>query len=742
MKKIILLLLILAGFITKNYSQFKITGTISDSKTHQTLPNASIFIPELNIGVISDLNGNYTLENIPNGKYDVKFSYIGYFDLIKNLSEKNNILQLNISLNPKSPICLNQVVITAGTYSTQDETAIKIETINKKDIEGFGGISLIKDLSRIPGIDAVSKGNGIATPIIRGLSTSNILVLNNGVKMQNFQFSVNHPYLIDEFGVERIEVVKGPASLLFGSNAVGGALNMIKESPAPKSTIKTDVNMNYNSNTQGLVTNVGVKSTPGNYFFGLRAGIKSHKDYIDGNGKIVPNSRFNAKSFKIFTGFNAKNLVSKLFVDYNLMKLGLSVPPAFKLFSGNDRTNNYWYQDLSNILISTKNVLYLGKIRNELNINYQTNNRKLFETPDISEEFKTVDMLLNTWTYELKTSKPFGDHKMIFAFQGLNQNNKNSNAPEHVLPDFSIYDLAGMGLVQLNFMKKLHTQIGIRYDFRHINIKKQEHVHQDINKNFQNLSFSMGLTGILSHKVLIRSNIASGFRTPSIAELSQEGGHGARYELGNPNLAPQRNIEGDLSLHIHNTKTVLEFSGFYNYINKYIYLSPTDETSIHGLPVFKYLQDNAKLYGFETNFGFFPASWMNFSFAYNYLVAKKNNDSYLPLIPQNKLRGNISFSKSFDKKQLKDFSFEIESIYAFVKNNHHIAESNTPAYNIYNLSAVQTLAFNRQKIKISAKINNLFNTTYIDHISTLKGLGYYEIGRNINIGIKIILDKH
>ncbi len=572
MKKIILLLLIIAGFTTKNYSQFKITGTISDSKTHQTLPNATIFIPELNKGVVADLNGNYTLENIPNGKYEVKFSYIGYANLIKNISGKDNSVHMNISLNPESPVCLNQVVITAGTYSTQDETAIKIETINKKDIEGFGGISLIKDLSRIPGIDAVSKGNGIATPIIRGLSTSNILVLNNGVKMQNFQFSVNHPYLIDEFGVERIEVVKGPASLLFGSNAVGGALNMIKESPAPKGSIKTDINMNYNSNTQGLVTNVGVKSTPGNYFFGLRAGLKTHKDYIDGNGKIVPNSRFNAKSFKIFTGYNAKNLVSKLFVDYNLMKLGLSVPPAFKLFTDNDRTNNYWYQDLSNILVSTKNVLYLGKFRNELNINYQTNSRKLFETPDISEDFKTVDMLLNTLTYELITSKPFGNHKMIFAFQGLNQNNKNSNAPEHVLPDFSLYDLAGMGLVQLNFMKKIHTQIGIRYDFRQINIKKQEHIHQDINKNFQNLSFSMGLTGNLSHKVLIRSNIASGFRTPSIAELSQEGGHGARYELGNPNLDPQRNIEGDLSLHIHSTKTVLEFSGFYNYINKYIYL--------------------------------------------------------------------------------------------------------------------------------------------------------------------------
>jgi len=740
MKKIIITVFICAIAMNSAFTQFDITGVIRDSKTKEPLPNAGIYIQELSKGTVADGEGKFILKNIPSGNHKIKFSYLGYSDEVKEVQGNSGLVSLDISLNPESSFCLNQVVITGGTYSTQDETAIKIETLNKKDIEGFGGVSLIKDLSRIPGIDAVSKGNGIATPIIRGLSTNNILVLNNGVKMQNFQFSVNHPYLIDEFGVEKIEVVKGPASLLFGSNAVGGALNFIKESPATKGAIKTDINMNYNTNTQGIITNVGVKATPGNFFYGVRAGLKSHRDYTDGEGRFVPNSRFNNQSFKAFTGYNTKKFTSKIFFDYNKMKLGLTVPPAIKLFKENSRKNEFWYQDLSNILISSKNVFYAGNFRNELNVNYQTNNRKLFENPDGKEVFNTVDMLLNTLTYEAKTTKTFGRNKFVFAIQGLSQSNKNSDVPEHVLPDFKLDDIAGVGILQLNYKKKIHAQFGVRYDIRKINIYKQETVKTPIKKNFQNISFSMGLTADISKHILLRSNVASGFRTPSIAELSQDGGHGARFEVGDPTLEPQRNIEGDLSMHYHSRKSIFEISGFYNKINNYIYLTPTDKTSLHGLPVYEYTQDIANLYGIETNFGYFPLKWLKFNLAYNFLVAKKQDNSYLPLIPQNKLRSSISVTMPLNKKYLKDLSFEIEGIHAFEKNKYHWAETSTPAYSVFNLSFVQSMIFNRNTVKINAKINNVLNTTYIDHISTLKGLGYYEIGRNVNIGVKILLN--
>jgi len=736
-KYIIIVLLFIASF---SYAQFELSGTITDSKTNETLPNATVYFPSLNRGTTADINGKYLLKNIPSGKYKVKFSFLSYMDMVKEISGDKGKVVMNVQMDPESPICLQQVIITAGTYSTQDETAIKIETLDKKDIEGFGGVSLIKDLARIPGIDAISKGNGIATPIIRGLSTTNILVLNNGVKMQNFQFSVNHPYLIDEFGVEKIEIVKGPASLLFGSNAVGGALNMIKESPALKNKYKSDINFIFNSNTQGYVTNAGVKVSPGNMFFGLRAGTKNHKDYIDGNGNVVPNSRFNEKSIKFFTGISKDNFVSKLFVDYNMMKLGLTVPPAIKVFTENSRKNEFWYQDLSNVLISSKSILYLNDFRNEVNINFQTNNRKLYETPNSIDDFNTVDMLLNTWTYEAKTIKKIGEHNLIAAFQGLSQKNQNADVPEHVLPDFTLDDYAILGLFQLNYYKKFHSQLGLRYDIRHINIPLQETVKNNINKNYQNISYSAGFTVDLSNYLLLRSNLASGYRTPSIAELSQDGGHGARYEIGNINLVPQRNYEGDISLHFHNPKIRFELSAFYNKINDYIFLSPTPDTSSNGLPVFKYLQTNATLYGYETSIGIFPTKWMNISLAYNYLNAQKNNGDYLPLIPQNKLRANISFIQRLKNKIFKTIEMDIDGLYAFDQTQHDIYETDTPAYKLINISFSQKINIKEQQMKFNIKINNIFNSSYIDHISTLKGLGYYNIGRNISFGLKVILN--
>lgn len=742
MKNNILTLIIIYLSILSVNAQFNIEGKIRDSKTGETLANANIYFPDIKKGTVADIDGDYILRNIPSGTHKLKISYLSYSTKTIKIEGQNQTLKYDITLDPESSVCLHQVIVTAGIYSTQDETAIKIETLNKKDIEGLGGISLIKDLTRIPGIDAISKGNGISTPIIRGLSTSNILVLNNGVKMQNFQFSTNHPYMIDEFGVEKIEVVKGPASLLFGSNAVGGALNFIKESPASIGQTKSDLNFSYNSNTQGISSNVGVKTTPGKMFFGIRAGLKTHRDYIDGGNNIVPNSRFNEKSGKFFTGINNKNSTSKLYIDYNQMNLGLTIPPAIKLFENNDRKNKNWYQNLSNLLISSKNIFHFGKYKNEININYQTNNRKLFESPSNETRFKTVDMLLNTLTYELKTNKSFKQKNFIFSIQGLSQKNVNNDAPKHILPDFKLNDIAGMGLVQLNFRNNFHSQFGIRYDLRKIQIPEQETIKKEINKTYQNFSYSLGSTFNLSKHILLRTNIASGYRTPSIAELSQDGSHGSRYEIGNINLLPQRNYEGDLSMHYHSKKIKVELSGFYNKINNYIFLSPAGDKTEKGLPIYKFMQSDASLYGFESNLGYFPTESINLSTSYNYLVAKKENGEYLPLIPQNKLRTSISYFKNMNLKYLKQIAFNIESSYAFEKNNIHPSETITDSYNVYNVSISQQLSIKSQKIKLNFKINNVLDEKYLDHISTLKGLGYYEIGRNINIGIKINFNNY
>ena len=114
----------------------------------------------------------------------------------------------------------------------------------ERDIDRmFADPSFIEALTDVPGVAMISKGPGVGTPVIRGLSLSNILFLNNGVPMQNFQFSENHPFMVDDNGIERVEIIKGPASLLYGSGAVAGVVNIIKESPAPDGKIMGDFNL-------------------------------------------------------------------------------------------------------------------------------------------------------------------------------------------------------------------------------------------------------------------------------------------------------------------------------------------------------------------------------------------------------------------------------------------------------------------------------------------------------------------
>jgi len=208
---------------SQNYS---VEGTIVD-ENNNSLIGANIYIPNLERGAVSDNQGYFKINKIPIGKYKIEISFLGYESYIRIIDiSSTKETKLKIQLKP-NVLQSQEVVISGGVYSTQHENAIKIESLNSNKIQNLGNPNIYQAISKIPGVDFISKGEGISTPVIRGLSTSNILVLNDGIRMENYQFSENHPYLIDEFGVSSIEIVKGPASLLFGSDAIGGVLNFI-----------------------------------------------------------------------------------------------------------------------------------------------------------------------------------------------------------------------------------------------------------------------------------------------------------------------------------------------------------------------------------------------------------------------------------------------------------------------------------------------------------------------------------
>jgi len=724
------------------FAQNRVKGRVTDKTNNEALPFASVYLPKQSRGTITEKDGEFVLTNLPKGELKIQFSYVGYKTIIRTIFIENTEAILNVEMET-AILQAEEVVISGGTYSTQHENAIKIDLIKSKDIVSIGTPTFIEVLANVPGVDMIAKGTGVAKPVIRGLSMTNILMLNNGVKMESFQFSENHPFIIDEFGIDRVEIIKGPASLLYGSDAVGGVINVIKEKPAPAGKTLGDYNMQYHSNTQGVVSNLGVKGSSEKYFWGLRGGAKSHTDYRDGNGDYVPNTRFNEYSFKVNAGINRSFALFRLYYDYNQPKLGMCVGDAVPLTTENGRKNKLWYQDLTNHIISTRNTLFLGKYKIDLNAAYQMNNRRL-QTDKNMPSFEMVDMDLNTFSYEVKTYMPSTeDSEYIVGLQGAIKTNRNNEAPNHVLPDADVNDFSVFGLAQYTFFEKLIAKAGIRYDFRSISTEAETN-KEAVNTAYGNVSASIGATYAVNKNVLLRTNFASAYRTPNIAELTQNGMHGARYEQGNPELKTQRSYEADLSIHFHSEYVMVDIAGFYHSINDYIFIAPTDDTIASGDKIYRYSQTNSEIYGSELTIDVLPFNWLNLKTSYAYLIGKQDDGSNLPFIPQNKLRFELKFQKQ-ESAFLKNTYFKVGGLFAAKQKHPAMFETETDSYYLLNSGIGTDIKWANQLVSLSVQLNNLLNETYIDHLSTLKGMGYYNIGRNINVNLKIplrIYEKH
>jgi len=256
--------------------------------------------------------------------------------------------------------------------------------------------------------------------------------------------------------------VKGPASLLYGSDAIGGVLNFVKEKPAPADKIIGDYQMQLYSNTLGMNNSLGMKGSSENIFGGFRIGYKTHADYLQGGGDYVPNSRFNEMTFNANAGYTGKIGTFKLFYDYFKQDLGMTVPDVIPLITERGRKNENWYQDLEHQLVSSQNSLFLGKFKWNINAAYQNALRKLQTTLEVP----FVEMNLNTFTYESKLYLPSNDKsEYIIGLQGMSQNNRNlNNRPSQFLPDANINNIGLLGLVQYNFFNKLKIQSGLRFD--------------------------------------------------------------------------------------------------------------------------------------------------------------------------------------------------------------------------------------------------------------------------------------
>lgn len=419
----------------------------------------------------------------------------------------------------------------------------------------------------------------------------------------------------------------------------------------------------------------------------------------------------------------------------------MTVPQVLPLITERGRQTDYWYQDLTHQLLSSQNSLYFGNFKWETNAAYQTALRKLTGTTDVP----MVEMQLNTFTYETKLSLPSNKKsEYIVGIQGMSQNNRNlNNRVSQFLPNANVNNVGFLAMAQRCFFDKLRLQGGLRFDIYNtetfaLGQEGETNYHAAVSKYFSNLNGSFGATFSPTEKIMIRANFAKGFRAPNLSELTSNGMHGNRFEVGNENLLPENSFETDASMHYHGVFFSFDLAVFYNKINNYIYIAPTADTTTSGLTVYRFSQSNATLYGGEAGLHFHPVSipWLHLKGSYAAVIGKQENGDYLPFIPAHKFRYELSVKRDKLGFLLNPY-LKLSALTALEQNHPSPFETITKGYTLVNIGAYSDIRIAKQKMVVGLSVNNLFDTQYIDHLSTLKAMNYYNPGRNISLSLHI-----
>jgi iron complex outermembrane receptor protein len=356
-----------------------------------------------------------------------------------------------------------------------------------------------------------------------------------------------------------------------------------------------------------------------------------------------------------------------------------------------------------------------------------------------------IDMRLSTLSYEAKLYLPSTEKsEYIIGFQGFNQENKNiPGAEEILLPDANTGNYGIFTLLQYYFFHGFKVQAGLRYDQKKITTEEvgfpsDDNYRAPLDNDYGSFSGSIGATYEIADRLFIRANFAAAYRTPNIAELTSNGMHETRYELGNSDLAPQNAYETDISIHYHDKNLTFDLAGFYNIIDHYIYIAPTADTTFTGEQIYRYTQDDASLFGGEAGIHLHPEKlkWLHLEAAFSTVTGKLTKGDYLPFIPAKRL----NFELKFEKEKigiLKDSYFRISFSTAFKQDHPAPDEEATDGYTLVDAGIGTSIPIGRQEMVIQLCVNNLFDKKYIDHLSTLKEVNFFDPGRNIALSVSL-----
>ena len=752
MKQFLFMLIAMVSTVT--IAQNYISGQVTINDSSEPIPYANIYFPQLEKGTTTDDKGNFTINNLPSGVQKITISVIGFETFSENITLPATS-PFQFQLKP-SAIEMSEVILSTPFHKLQKDNVMKVEQEKISTLKAKGAVTLSDGITNIAGVESVTTGMGIGKPVIRGLSSNRVLVYAQGVRLENQQFGAEHGLGISDAGIESVEVIKGPASLLYGSDALGGVLYLNPERFADPNSTATNINTRYFTNTDGYNVNFGHKASADKFKFLIRLGQAEHSDYQTQDYRVT-NTRFREQDLKAGLGYQSTNFKTDFRYNVNLSKLG--IPEEIGIQS-DLKTPLEPYQSLTNHILSSKSTWFFDNSSLDINLGYIYNDRQEFEDHHHEEhhdededdhdhdedaheeehedehhedEAPALHMKLKTFNYNIKYNLPtMGRFETIVGVQGMLQNNSNYGE-EQLIPDATTNDVGVLATSHIHF-ETFDVQLGARFDHRNIDIDNA------ITKQFNSFNGAAGIKANVTKAIVARLNLATGFRAPNLSELVSDGTHHGtnRYEVGNIDLKNEQNFQTDLALEYANEHFEIFANGFYNHINNYIYLAPNGNF-IDNTPVYNYLQSNARLYGgeFGVHLHPHPLDWLHLESSFETVTGQQDNDDYLPLIPANSLTNTLR--AEFNTNTLKNSYAFVKLRTTFAQNNVSQFETTTPSYNLLSAGVGTTVTLFKNPLDISIAGTNLTDKVYINHLSRLKTDGIANMGRNISFGLNYTL---
>ena len=690
-------------------------------------------------------------------------------------------------------------VIVTGVQSATDKQKfpMTVGVLNQKDFLQNSSTNIIDALSSIPGVSQITIGPAISKPVVRGLGYNRVVVMNDGIRQEGQQWGDEFGIEIDEYTVQRAEVLKGPASLRYGSDAMAGVINLLPQSFAPEGKTEGTLTTNYQTNNGLLAGNFNLGGNDKGFIWNVNYTYKAAHAYKNKYDGYVWNSNYGENDLKGIIGIQKKWGFSTLTLSLFNLKLGIiegareeesgvftksiinydgtsdstAVVSKDELLRYNDY--NVIHQHVRHYKAVWDNSLALGNGKLGLRIAYQQNHRQ--EANDITlGDVYNFDFLQQTINYDLSYSLAEKNNwKVSFGANGMGQTFKNQGTA-FLFPEYKSFDIGVYSLAQKT-IKKLTISGGLRFDNRYfkgddlfvgpngerLSGPAPDGLQQFVayTSNFSGFSGSIGATYDFSKLVYGKLNIARGYRAPNVAESGSNGIHDGTpfYEIGDPNLKPESSLQFDATIGIHSADITTEATFFSNNINNYIF--PLKLASVLGgdslredAPTFKFVAGDAVLTGGEVTFNYHPqeTAWFHWENAFSFIKAiqKKQGDStkYLPYTPPNKLQSKLIFSIKGNNGCLRNGYISIGADHFFEQSKVFYKFDNetiTPGYTLINIGVgTELYAKKKQVVGIYLLASNLTDVAYQSNMSRLKYAdinnatgrsGVFNMGRNISI---------